>query len=90
MTSYTQRNMPQLVGRVRQVSADRLVDPRSGQPYYQARIELPIEHVREVAPNVSLKPGMPAEVMIITGERTLLDYLVEPLMASVRKSFREN
>ena len=90
MTSYAQRNMPPLMGRVRQVSADRLMDPRSGQPYYQARIELPVEHVREVAPNVNLKPGMPAEVMVMTGERTLLEYLVEPLMASMRKSFREN
>lgn len=90
MTGYAQRNTPNLMGSVRQVSADRLVDPRSGQPYYLARIELPLDYVREVAPNISLKPGMPAEVMVITGERTLLDYLVEPLMASVRKSFREN
>jgi HlyD family secretion protein/epimerase transport system membrane fusion protein len=90
MTGYPQRSMPQLVGRVRQVSADRLVDSRTGQPYYLARIELPADHVREVAPFLSLKPGMPAEIMVITGERTVLDYLAEPLLASVRKSFREN
>ena len=90
MSGYPQRTMPRLMGKVRQVSADRLVDSRTGQPYYLARIELPADHVQQVAPFVSLKPGMPAEVMVMTGERTLLEYLVEPLLASVRKSFREN
>jgi hypothetical protein len=33
---------------------------------------------------------MPAEVMILTGERTLLDYLIRPFIVSVTKSFREN
>jgi HlyD family secretion protein len=90
MTGYNQRTTPQLVGRVRQVSADRLIDSRTGQPYYLARIELTAEHVRNVASHIIMKPGMPAEVMVITSERTLLDYLVEPLRASVRKSFRES
>jgi HlyD family secretion protein/epimerase transport system membrane fusion protein len=74
---------------VRQVSADRLIDNRTGQPYYLARIELAADHVRDVASHIIMKPGMPAEVMVITSERTLFDYLVEPLRASVRKSFRE-
>jgi len=90
MTGYNQRTTPQLLGRVRQVSADRLIDSRTGQPYYLARIELTAEHVRNVASHIIMKPGMPAEVMVITSERTLFDYLVEPLRASVRKSFRES
>jgi HlyD family secretion protein len=90
MTGYNQRTTPPLLGRVRQVSADRLIDSRSGQPYYLARIELAASHVRDVAPHVIMKPGMPAEVMVITSERTLLDYLVEPLRTSIRRSFRES
>jgi HlyD family secretion protein/epimerase transport system membrane fusion protein len=90
MTGYNQRTTPQLIGRVRQVSADRLLDSRTGQPYYLARIELTADHVRSVASHIIMKPGMPADVMIITSERTLFDYLVEPLRASVRKSFRES
>lgn len=90
LTGYKQRNMPQLEGRVREVSADRIVDAQTGQAYYLARIELPAERVREVAPMVSLKPGMPAEVMVMTGERTLLDYLLDPLLSSFRKTFRES
>jgi HlyD family secretion protein len=90
MTGYSMRTTPTLEGRVRKVSADRIVDPRNGEPYYLARIELPAEHIRDVAPHVSLKPGMPADVMIMTGDRTLLDYLIEPITASFRKSFNEN
>ena len=90
MTGYNQRTTPQLMGRVRQVSADRLIDSRTGQPYYLARIELTADHVRDVASHIIMKAGMPAEVMIITSERTLFDYLVEPLRASVRRSFRES
>lgn len=90
MSGYNQRTTPPLGGRVRQVSADRLVDNRTGQPYYLARIELAADHVRDVAPHVIMKPGMPAEVMVITSERTLLDYLVEPLRNSIRRSFRES
>jgi HlyD family secretion protein len=89
MTGYKQRNMLRLEGRVREVSADRIVDPRTSQVYYLARIELPAGALREV-PEISLKAGMPAEVMIITGERTLLNYLLDPLSSSFRKSFRES
>jgi HlyD family secretion protein len=34
-------------------------------------------------------PGMPADVMIMTGEQTLLDYIIRPLAESVRRSFRD-
>ena len=39
---------------------------------------------------MALLSGMPAEVMILTGERTLLDYLLRPLYDAVRKAFRES
>jgi HlyD family type I secretion membrane fusion protein len=90
MTGYSQRNQPRLMGTVRQVSSDRILDTRTNQAYYLARIELSAETVRQVAPFISLKPGMPAEVMVMTTQRTFLDYLVEPLVNSIRRSFRES
>jgi HlyD family secretion protein len=90
MTGYSQRTTPPLVGKVRHVSADRFVDDKTNQPYYLVRIELSPEHVRAAGAHVSIKPGMPAEVMVLTAERTMLDYLVEPLVASIRRSFRES
>ena len=70
------------------VSADRLEDERTGQPYYLAKVELPEEPTAH-HPDLRIQPGMQAEVMIITGERTALDYLMEPLTRSLRRSFRE-
>lgn len=90
LTGYSQRNTPQLHGSVREVSADRMVDEKTGEFYYQARIELPADHVAEVAPQVNLKPGMPADVMVVTGKRTLLDYLIDPVTSSFRSSFNES
>lgn len=90
LTGYSQRNMPKLEGEVLSVSADRLTDKGTGEVYYRARVKLPAEHVRKIAPHVTLKPGMPVEVMVVTAERTLLDYLIEPVTASFRKSFNEN
>lgn len=88
--AYSQRSTPPLHGTVRQVSADRITDPRTNQPYYLARIALTRKQMQSMPEDVELKPGMPAEVMVMTSERTVLDYLMEPLIASFRKSFRES
>ena len=89
LTAYPQRNLPIIHGEVREVSADRLTDPRTGQPYFEAQIAVDAGELAGLGDEVALMSGMPAEVMIITGERTFLDYLLRPLYDSVRKSFRE-
>ncbi len=71
------------------VSADRLIDEKTGVPYFQARIAL-TEDPREKLEGVSLSPGMQAEVMIVTGARTLLDYILAPLTRSFNRAFRES
>jgi HlyD family secretion protein/epimerase transport system membrane fusion protein len=89
LSAYKQRNLPRLMGTVRDVTADRLTDPRTGQPYFLARVVVPREALASVGHGVEMAPGMPAEVLIETGERTLLDYLVQPFIESIRRSFRE-
>jgi HlyD family type I secretion membrane fusion protein len=89
-SAYGQRNMPQITGTLRSISADRLTDERSGEPYFLAKVEVDPGELERVAPEVELTPGMPAEVMILTGERTLLDYLLRPFIRSVTRSFRES
>jgi multidrug efflux pump subunit AcrA (membrane-fusion protein) len=54
-----------------------------------AKVEVDSAELARLA-DVRLSPGMPAEVMVLTGEHTLLDYLLRPLLDSVTKSFREN
>jgi HlyD family secretion protein len=85
---FKSRNSPLMLGRVKSVTADSLYDETTRQNYYLAIVEvregdIPIEYKGK------LTPGMPAEVMISTGERTVADYLVSPLLDSIRYSLRE-
>ena len=89
LTAYRQRTLPRIDGRLRHVSADRLVDEATGQPYFLARVEVDRESLAAIAPEIDLVPGMPAEVLILTGERTVLAYLMEPFFDTVRRSLRE-
>jgi HlyD family type I secretion membrane fusion protein len=88
LSAYKTRTVPPVDGIVRHVSADRFTDERSGQSYYLARIEIDDEELRPLKA-VELYPGMPADVLIVTGERTLLSYLFSPITESFSKAFRE-
>lgn len=88
LTAYKQRITPTVAGDVAQISADRLVDPKSGQPYYVALVRLDKQQLTKL-PHVQLYPGMPATVMIQTEERTAFDYLVGPLVQSFNSAFRQ-
>lgn len=87
LTALNQRFATPLPGAVKWVSADRLTDPRTGLPYYLARIEL---NLQGDAPAAGLHPGMSAEVLIATGSRTMLDYLASPLLRAIERAGRES
>lgn len=89
LTALSVRRTPRVDGVVRSVSADRLIDETTGQPYYLARVEVNRADVKNADPNAELVPGMPADVLIITGQRTMFKYLFEPLFETIWKSFRE-
>jgi HlyD family secretion protein len=89
LLAYSSRYMPRIHGEVRKVSADRLTDPNNGQPYYAAQIVIDPAALHAAAPQVELLAGMPAEALILTGERTLLDYLIEPIRRTFRRALRE-
>jgi HlyD family secretion protein/epimerase transport system membrane fusion protein len=86
---YSERRLPQIWGNVRSVSADSLVDEATGEHYFLARVEVPTEELDKLGPNAKVTPGMPAEVLIMTGDRTVLQYLVQPILDSLRRTFRE-
>ena len=90
LTAYPQRNLPILQGVVREVSADRLVEQRTGEPYFAAQVAVDPAELAALDGEVALLSGMPAEVMILTGERTFLDYLLRPFYDTLRKAFREH
>lgn len=88
LIAYKQRITPVVAGEVLQISADRIIDSRTGAPYYTALVKV---DEREVAliPNGKLYPGMPATVIVPTTQRSAFEYFVGPLMMSFNKAFRQ-
>ncbi|MFA5631175.1 MAG: HlyD family type I secretion periplasmic adaptor subunit [Porticoccaceae bacterium] len=87
-TAFHTQTTPVIPGRVVRIAADRLVDDKTGQPYYGAVIEVTEEGLRTMS-GLTLVPGMPAEVLIKTGERTLLQYLLQPARDAMARSLIE-
>jgi HlyD family secretion protein/epimerase transport system membrane fusion protein len=87
--AYKQRTTPSVNGKVVRVSADAVNDERTGAAYYTATVEVSADELAR-APHVKLYPGMPVEIAIHTGSRTLLAYLMQPITDSMSRSFRED
>jgi HlyD family secretion protein len=87
--SLPQRTVPRIGGRVRSVSADALIEERSGTSYYLAKVQVVRDQLAEAAPGLELTPGMPAEVFIATTERTVLEYFLQPITQTFARTFRE-
>jgi HlyD family type I secretion membrane fusion protein len=87
-SAYKQRRLPQLVGTVNVVSADRLVDQRTGQPYFNVTVTVDRKALDD-SPFVRLIPGLPVDVAIATGTRTPLDYFMAPVLDILQKGMRE-
>jgi epimerase transport system membrane fusion protein len=88
-SSFGMGTAPSVYGKVTSVSADSIIDQFSGVPSYLARVEVSQESIDALA-DLSLMPGMPADVFIATGSRTLMQYIFKPLSNSVAKSLRED
>ncbi len=89
LTVYKSRKVPPIEGVVRTVSADRITNDRANESYYLARIGIPKSELKKMPMKVELYPGMPVDVLIVTGERTMLSYLVSPISDYMNHSFRE-
>jgi epimerase transport system membrane fusion protein len=86
--SLNRRDLPKLTGSVAVVSADLIVDPLTRTSYFAARIDVDASSLTEQH-GITLKPGMPVDVLVVKGERTLLDYLVEPMKQILIRALRE-
>ena len=86
---YNQRRVPRLKGTVMHVSADRLVDRRTDQPYYAAKIRVEDPRIAEID-GLRMIPGMPAQVFIKTGRGTVALYALKPLLDSFNNAFHED
>ena len=88
LSAFNQRTTPELEGKVAFVSADAAHDAQSNSTYYLVRISLPQTETDRLG-SLRLTPGMPAEVFLQTGERTLLSYLFKPISDQLSRMFRE-
>lgn len=87
LTALSWREQRPLAAKLAWVSADSMEDKRSGQPYFVARVELEEPHT-EIAKRVAIHAGMRAEILLVTGQRTLLDQLIDPVMRNINRAFR--
>ena len=84
-------NTPQLVaeGQVMSVSGDLIVDPQHhDEPHYLALLKITDEGLRSLGGRV-LQPGMPADIIVKTGEQTLLNYLLGPFLKRLASSMKD-
>ena len=86
--AFSLNDTPEISGVVSLVAADITHDERTNQAYYAARITpdpLDLKHLG----GLQLLPGMPVEAFIKTGNRTVLSYLIKPIMDQMKRSLRE-
>jgi HlyD family type I secretion membrane fusion protein len=81
-------NLPLILGHVDTVSHDRSIDEQTKQPYFLARVVVNQADVPTMVKD-HIKAGMPVEVMVPTGERTVMNYLIRPLRNRANSAFRE-
>ncbi len=88
LTALSRRVSPTFNGQVDYVSPDQIVDPQTSRAYFDARIGITPESAAEAGPE-QLRAGTPAEVEIITGSRTVLDYVLTPFTRAMERGLRE-
>lgn len=88
-SSFGGSTVPTIFGKVINLSANRMINESTGLPHYLARVEVTPEGMADLG-DLILLPGMPAEVFISTGSRTMLEYLFKPFSNALARSFRED
>ncbi|MBD9462402.1 HlyD family type I secretion periplasmic adaptor subunit [Pseudomonas sp. Pdm06] len=88
-SAFKSSTTPVIEGRLVQISADRLINKDTGTAYYLARVAL-TDKGRQTLGNLTLVPGMPVEVLVNTGARTLLQYLMQPASNVFARSLIED
>ena len=88
-SAFEQSTTPRVPGTVQLVSADRLEDERSGDAYYAVRIRVDDAGMQKLG-GLRIRPGMPVEAFVRTGERSLLNYLFKPLLDRTHLALAED
>lgn len=87
-TAFNQNRTPHVPATLSMVGSDRLTEERSGMPYYKVFAEVTPEGMM-LLKDLQVRPGMPVEIFIKTGERTLMSYLFRPVIDRLHSALRE-
>lgn len=87
-SAFNQNLTPHIPGVVTFVSADRMVDERSGAPYYKMKAVVTPKGMKLIE-HLQVRPGMPVDLFIKTGERTMMNYLLKPLTDNFKAALTE-
>jgi len=89
-TALQRVDTPTVTGMVATVSADQLIDEQTHQPYFSAKVDIPADTVASLqTAGLLVRPGMLVDVTVVTGERTLMNYLMKPLRERLLAAFKE-
>jgi protease secretion system membrane fusion protein len=89
-SAFNANKTPHIPGEVEQVAADRSVDERTGAPFYKVRVRVTPEGQKMIAQHkMDVRPGMPVELFVKTGERTMMNYLLKPIFDRAKSSMAE-
>jgi len=89
ITAYDYSIFGAMDGQVTQISPDAVPVGDKGQTFYQVRIETNAKTIDSLGKKLPILPGMQAQVDIVTGSRTILQYLTKPLVGVKENAFRE-
>ncbi len=87
-SALNQNLTPHIPGIVTHVSADRLTDEKTGLPYYMLKAKVAPEGVKMIA-DLQIRPGMPVDLFVKTGERTMMNYILKPILDHIKMSMTE-
>lgn len=88
-SAFNQRTTPEIMGVVFRIAGDLIREQQTGVAYYTAGIRVEPAEIAKLK-GLKLLPGMPADVYIKTGERTLASYLLRPLLDQMQRALRED
>jgi HlyD family type I secretion membrane fusion protein len=88
-TTFPMRDMPMIPGKVIHVAADAITDQQSRETYYVAKVAVDRAAFAAYAKVEDMKPGSPVEAYVEARKRVAMEYFIEPVVHSFRRSFRE-
>lgn len=87
-TAFNQSNTPRIPAEIFLVSPDRLIDEKTNMPYYNIKARVTSEGM-DMLTGYQVRPGMPVQLFIKTGERTLMNYLIKPVLDRTHMALTE-